>query len=161
MSSNNSAVITNESAKELKTKGAVPEVDMTVLETKLGYQIRMADRLMSKDFVQNAGMTPVQYSVFSLIASNQGLSQVAIGDSLGMDRASTMAIVRKLEKAELIDCRKAMHDRRMQALHLTPKGEKEFELVNSRVSQYDNQVGKRLSAKEREQFLLCLSKLRG
>lgn len=140
-------------------KNNAVEVDMSVLETKMGYQVRMADRLMSKDFAQAVGMTPVQYSVFSLVATNPGLSQVAIGDSLNMDRASTMAIVRKLENAELIDCRKSLQDRRMQALHLTAKGEKEFKAVDKRVTDYDIKMSKRLTPKERQLFLECIAKL--
>lgn len=135
------------------------DIDMSVLESKLGYQLRMADRIMSKDFVQSVGMTPVQYSVFSLVASNPGLSQVAIGDSLNMDRASTMAIVRKLENAGLIDCRKAQHDRRMQALHVTDKGAKEFKIVDERVCEYDNKMSHRLSPKERQQLIQFIAKL--
>lgn len=135
------------------------EIDMSVLESKMGYQVRMADRLMSKDFAQIVGMTPVQYSVFSLVATNPGLSQVAIGDALNMDRASTMAIVRKLETAELIECRKSQQDRRMQALHLTAKGQKEFKVVDQRVTDLDNVKTKRLSAKERQLFLACIAKL--
>ena len=135
------------------------EVDTSILESKLGYQVRMADRMLSRDFTQAVGMTPVQYSVFSLIATNPGLSQVAIGDSLSMDRASTMAIVRKLENAGLIDCRKSQQDRRMQALHLTDKGEKEFKLVDKSVTEYDARMSKRLSPKERQQFIQFIAKL--
>ena len=150
MSSKNNAAV---------AKSTQVEVDMSVLESKMGYQVRMADRLLSRDFAQNVGMTPVQYSVFSLVATNPGLSQVAIGDALNMDRASTMAIVRKLEAAGLIDCRKSQQDRRMQALHLTPKGDKEFKQVNKKVSDYDAAKTRNLTAKEKQQFLLCLAKL--
>ncbi len=137
------------------------EVDASVLESKLGYQLRMADRIMSKEFANSVGMTPVQYSVFSLIATNQGLSQVAIGDSLNMDRASTMAIVRKLEKAELIECRKSQFDRRMQALFLSEKGEKEFEEVDVKVSEYDAKMSHRLTENERQQLISFIAKLGG
>lgn len=138
---------------------AAIEVDMSVLESKLGYQLRMADRIMGRDFVQAVGITPVQYSVFSLVATNPGLSQVAIGDALNMDRASTMAIVRKLENAGLIECRKSQLDRRMQALHLSKKGEVEFKDVDQRVNEYDEKMTKRLTAKERQQLIQFIAKL--
>lgn len=136
-------------------------VDISVLEEKLGYQVRMADRALSRDFFENVGMTPVQFSVFSLVASNENLSQVAIGDALKMDRASTLAIVHRLETAGLLERRTSPHDRRMHALQLTRKGKKEFRAVNKRVTAHDNQFKNRLSDAELQTFLSCMKKLRG
>lgn len=137
------------------------KVDVSVLECKLGYQLRIADRVMSKDFFQIVGMTSVQFSVFSLVATNENLSQVAVGEALNMDRASTMAIIHKLELAGLLERRKSPHDRRMHALQLTPKGKKEFVRVNKRVTALDNTFSSRLSENEMKQLLKCLKKLRG
>jgi DNA-binding MarR family transcriptional regulator len=141
-------------------KPSTTEVDTSVLESKLGYQVRIADRVMSRDFFQSVGMTPVQYSVFSLVATNENLSQVAVGEALNMDRASTMAIVQKLEVAGLLERRRSPHDRRMHALQLTPKGKREFTAVNKRVTAYDNRFADRLSAAEMKTFLRCIKKLR-
>lgn len=137
------------------------EMDMSVLEAKLGYQLRMADRIMSRDFLQKVGMTPVQFSVFSLVATNEDLSQVAIGESLSMDRASTMAIVHKLELAGLLERQRSPHDRRRHALQLTPKGRREFVRVSKRVEDYDNMFRSRLSGNELKTLLRCIKKIRG
>lgn len=143
-----------------KKEAAGSEVDLSVLESKLGYQLRIVDRLVSRDFLQVVGMTPVQFSVFSLVATNENLSQVAVGEALNMDRASTMAIIHKLELAGLLERRKSPHDRRMHALQLTPKGKKEFVRVNKRVTAHDNTFRNRLSENEMKQLLKCLEKLR-
>jgi DNA-binding MarR family transcriptional regulator len=135
-------------------------VDMSVLERKLGYQVRLADRIMSREFVQQVGMTPVQYSVFSLVATNEKLSQVAVGEALNMDRASTMAIVHKLELAGLLERRRSSYDKRMHALQLTAKGKRQFKAVDKRVSAYDNSFMDRLSATEIKVLLRCIQKLR-
>jgi len=151
--------VTRTTSKAREANGA--DIDMSVLENKLGYQLRIADRALSKDFFQNVGMTPVQYSVFSLVATNENLSQVAIGEALGMDRASTMAIVHKLELAGLLQRRKSPHDRRMHALVLTDKGQKEFAAVDKRVSAHDGAFRDRLSETEIKILLKCIKKLRG
>ncbi|MGQ9427356.1 MarR family winged helix-turn-helix transcriptional regulator [Gilvimarinus sp. F26214L] len=151
-------------AAKRKKEGEKPSashVDMSVLESKLGYQVRIADRVMSKDFFQSVGMTPVQFSVFSLVATNENLSQVAVGEALNMDRASTMAIVHKLELAGLLERRKSPYDKRMHALQLTPKGKKEFTRVNKRVTALDKEFKKRLSATEIKALMQCIKKLRG
>lgn len=155
------AVVAKKGSIRNTEKPSTTEVDMSVLESKLGYQIRIADRALSRDFFQNVGMTPVQFSVFSLVATNENLSQVAVGEALSMDRASTMAIVHKLELAGLLERRQSPHDRRMHALQLTAKGKKQFTEVNKRVTAHDNRFADRLSAAEMKTFLKCIKKLRG
>ncbi|MGH1471477.1 MAG: MarR family winged helix-turn-helix transcriptional regulator [Cellvibrionaceae bacterium] len=136
------------------------DVDMSVLESKLGYQVRMADRILNRQFSQNVGMTPVQYSVFALVASNEGLSQVAIGESLRMDRASTMAIVDKLQLAGLIERRQSPHDKRMQALYLSSQGQKEFKIVESKVKAHDKTFLDTFSAKDAGLLVSLIGQLR-
>jgi len=136
-------------------------VDMSVLERKLGYQVRMADRIMNREFAQIVGMTPVQYSVYSLVATNEGLSQVAIGEALHMDRASTMAIVDKLQAAKLIERRRSLVDKRMQALHLTDLGKKEFVAVDKRVEEHDQKFLSRLTKTQAKGLLETIESLRG
>ncbi len=135
-------------------------VDVSILEEKLGYQLRITDRALSRGFYQIAGLTQVQFSVFSLVATNENLSQVTVGEALNMDRASTMAIVHKLELAGLLERRKSPHDRRMHALQLTSNGKKEFARINKLVTAHDNSFRDKLTKKELETLLKCLQKLR-
>lgn len=144
-----------------KAEAAGSSVDVSVLEGFLGYQLRIADRMLHRNFVQEVGMSPVQYSVFSLVATNDNLSQVAVGQALNMDRASTMAIVHKLELAGLLRRVKSPHDRRMHALQLTPEGEKEFAAVYERASEYDKKFKNRLTTTEQKTLFKCLQKLWG
>lgn len=134
-------------------------VDMKVLSEKLGYRIRIVERLLNKEFTRNVGMTTVQYSVFSLVATNKGLSQIAIGEALSMDRASTMAIIDKLEDAGLLERHKSIHDRRVHALQLTEKGRKEFTVVNNKVAKYDALFSSKLSEDEMTVLNICLEKI--
>ncbi|MFC6632550.1 MarR family winged helix-turn-helix transcriptional regulator [Microbulbifer taiwanensis] len=123
-------------------------VDRSTLEDKLGFRIRMAERRIYRDFVQSVDMTPVQYSVFALVAENEGMSQGVIGEALNMDRASTMAIMDKLEKAGLIERKKSPIDRRRHALYLTAKGRKEITAVEKKVRKTDDAFKQRLSDRQ-------------
>lgn len=147
-------------AIQKKREAAGFDIDMSVLERKLGYQVRMADRILNRNFAQNVGMTPVQYSVFALVASNEGLPQVAIGESLKMDRASTMAIVDKLQLAGLIERRQSPHDKRMQALYLSSQGQKEFKAIESKVKAHDDKFLEKLSEKDAEMLMSLIAQLR-
>ena len=146
------------SAAKLSTES---DVDMSVLDGKLGYRIRILERQLNKEFTRKVGMTAVQFSVFSLVATNEDLSQIAIGEALSMDRASTMAIIDKLEAAGLMERRKSIHDRRVHALQLTEKGRKEFAAVNNKVAKYDSLFSSRLTEVEMATFNMYLKKLMG
>lgn len=135
-------------------------LDNSILESKIGYQLRMVDRMMSRDFVNDVGLTQVQYSVYSLVATNENLSQVEVGESLDMDRASTMAIVNKLETAGLIERRVSAVDKRMHALQLTEAGKKGFPAINRKVIEHEKKFQDRLTASEQAVFFKCLWKIR-
>ncbi len=123
-------------------------VNRSTLEDKLGFRVRMAERAIYKKFISSVGMTPVQYSIFTLVADNEGMSQGVIGEALNMDRASTMAIMDKLEKAGLIERRRSTVDRRRHALYLTAKGRKEITAVEKKVRQTDDDFKERLTERQ-------------
>lgn len=134
-------------------------VDRSTLEDKLGFRVRMAERCIYKKFINNVGMTPVQYSIFTLVAENEGMSQGVIGEALNMDRASTMAIMDKLEKAGLIERRKSPVDRRRHALYLTPKGKKEIAATEKKVRKTDDSFKERLSERQLRDLIRYLDML--
>lgn len=144
--------MTETAAKRTSGQGATVDpdgpVDRSALEDKLGFRIRMAERRIYRDFVQSVDMTPVQYSVFTLVAENEGMSQGVIGEALNMDRASTMAIMDKLEKAGLVERKKSPVDRRRHALYLTAKGRKEITSVEKKVRKTDDAFKQRLSDRQ-------------
>ncbi|WP_317930540.1 MarR family winged helix-turn-helix transcriptional regulator [Halioxenophilus sp. WMMB6] len=135
-------------------------INRNTLEDKLGFRIRMAERAIYKSFVQQVGMTPVQYSVFTLVADNEGMSQGVIGEALNLDRASTMAIMDKLESSGLVERRKSPIDRRRYALYLTAKGRQEIVTTEAKVKATDEQFKQRLSDKQLQELIRCLSLIR-
>lgn len=135
-------------------------VDRSTLEDKMGFRLRMAERTIYKVFMQNVGMTPVQYSMFTLVADNEGMSQGVIGEALNLDRASTMAIMDKLEGAGLIERRKSPVDRRRHALYLTAKGKKDIVVTEQRVRDTDDAFKQRLSDKQLQELIRSLELLR-
>lgn len=143
-----------------KANGIAPSIDRSRLEDKLGFRIRMAERAIYKAFVQNVGMTPVQYSVFALVADNEGMAQGAIGEALNLDRASTMAIMDKIEKAGLVERRKSPEDRRCHAMYLTAKGRKEITVIEQKVSNTDGQFKQRLSDVQLQELIRCIDLVR-
>ncbi len=134
-------------------------IDTSVLEQKLGYLIRLIDRVAGKDVAIAAGMTPVQYSMLALVATNEGMPQGAIGGALNMDRASTMAVMDKLERAGLIERRTSLIDRRMHALYLTEQGRTTYADMEAKVVASDEQLKNKLTEEELGAFVGSLKKL--
>jgi len=100
-------------------------LDFGGLEDHLGFLLRMAYVVASRHFARamdRLDLTQKQTGVLWLISANGGASQTAIANELGMDRASMMAIVDRLEERELVTRERSQHDGRRQALYLTPKG---------------------------------------
>lgn len=145
-----------------KTRPTLPgeQPNSRTLLNKLGFRIRMADRVIYKAFTQTVGITPVQYSVFALVAENEGMAQGAIGEVLDMDRASTMAMMDKLEKAGLIERRNSKVDRRRYALYLTAKGKEEILAFEARVQAVDGAFKQKLTPEQLRQLLDYLDILR-
>ena len=135
-------------------------VDIQVLKGKLGFRVRLAERAIYKAFVQKVEMTPIQYSLLTLVASNEGMSQGVLGEALNLDRATTMAIMDKLEDAGLVERRRSVIDRRRHELYLTAKGRRRVVEAEKRVLETDGVFKQRLSEKELREFVRFLDLMR-
>jgi DNA-binding MarR family transcriptional regulator len=137
------------------------KVDMEVLSTKLGYHLRVAERHIhaGRKFSKATGFTTIQYSVFALIATNQGTSQVAVGKALGMDKPSIMTILNRLEQDGLIKRSISLDDKRTNALLLTAHGKKIYASLEKKVTRYDDLYKKKISNEKLEQLMVILSEL--
>ncbi len=144
-----------------ETRESESVVDRSVLEAKLGFRMRMADRAIYKQFVKQVGMTPVQYSVLMLVAENEGMSQGAIGEALNIDRASTMALMDKLESAGWVERRRSPVDRRRYAMYLTAQGKKHVVATEKKVQKTDDQFKQLLTAAQLKELIRCLDLIRG
>lgn len=146
------------------TKNAedIPQpINLDVLKDKLGYHLRIVERNINKgrQFTKAVNLTIVQYSVFSVIATNEGASQVAIGEALGMDKPSVMTVINRLQDDGLVERRTSPQDKRSHALYLSAKGRKEFTVVEKNVKTYDNQFKNKLTADEFVTLIRILSVL--
>jgi DNA-binding MarR family transcriptional regulator len=95
------------------------------LSELLGFHMGLANIAIQRDFaaaVAELSLTRKQYAVLELISTNIGVSQTKIAGALGMDRATTMALVDRLTGRNLVQRHAAPNDRRRQELHLTKAG---------------------------------------
>jgi len=68
------------------------------------------------------GVTPVQYSILSVVRESPGLDQARLAYEIGIDRSNAADVIGRLQKAGLIELRRGTADRRTKTTHLTRKG---------------------------------------
>ena len=71
-----------------------------------------------------ADIRPTLYSVLTVIGANPGLSQMAVAQRLGIERARLVHLLDSLEERKLVKRVRSKTDRRSHALHLTAQGER-------------------------------------
>ena len=133
------------------------------LEGFLGYRLRRANAAMHRHFiaaVADLGITQKQAALLWLINSNPGAAQVSAADALGMDRATTMAIVDRLDDRGLLIRKQSSADRRRQEIYLTPAGQKLLRKAKARVARHEERFTSLFTASELEFLLEALRKLR-
>jgi DNA-binding MarR family transcriptional regulator len=133
------------------------------LDGLLGYRLRRAQGAMHRDFmaaVASLDLTQKQAATLWLIQSNAGVAQVSVAAALGMDRATMMAIVARLEDRGLVIRKRSSADRRRQELYLTPAGQNTLRKAKARIAKHEERFRSLFTAAEFESLLNALQKLR-
>lgn len=104
------------------------------------------------------GLTPVQYSVITALEDVE-LDQKRLGEKVGIDRASTTEVLRRLEKAGLVERRRCSKDGRRQLACLTPEGKALLAKVTGCAYRAHERTLEPLTKAERERFIRYMSKI--
>jgi DNA-binding MarR family transcriptional regulator len=76
-----------------------------------------------------------------------------------MDRATTMAIVNRLEERDYLKRGKSMSDGRKQTLNLTPKGQKALVVAKQAISDHEKWLKARFTDKEVATLIEMLTRI--
>ena len=134
---------------------------MGILAERPGFLIRRLHQIHVALFYEECGgfgLTPVQYSAISALDGFE-LDQKQLGQKVGIDRASTTEVLRRLEKAGLIDRRKCPEDGRRQLAQLTPKGKNLLDQVTESALLAHDRTLEPLTKAERARFIRYMSKI--
>jgi DNA-binding MarR family transcriptional regulator len=128
----------------------------------LGYNLRRAHQCSWRHYVAGLGSDNIRPGLFSLLVlahENPGIAQVELGTHLGVDKASMVALLDRLERAGLIERRRFTRDRRRQGIYLTSAGAGALTRMISSVRQLEKQLASRYTRSELEQFIGFLQRL--
>jgi len=131
------------------------------LDDLLGYRLRRAQGAMHRhymDSVAELDLTQKQTATLWLIHANAGVSQVSLAATLGMDRATMMSVVDRLEERGLAVRERSVTDRRRQELYLTPAGQSLLGKVKTRIARHEERFQSLFTRSELESLLTALRK---
>ena len=132
------------------------------LDSVLGLHLRMAQAVVSRQFLDRLApleLTQKQTAVLWLVGANPGVSQVALATTLGMDRATMMAIVDRLESRELLTRKRSTEDARRTALTLTKPGRETLAAAKEAVGEHERYLESLLTGGEAAALVGILKRL--
>jgi DNA-binding MarR family transcriptional regulator len=154
----------SKTAATLDTAGDTNDADIAfgALGNLLGYHLRRAHVATFQNFAKvldDWNISPGQVGVLALVRANSGINQTRIGNALGIDRSTLVAVIDRLEERKLIARTPSPTDRRSHALVLTEAGERYLAELLPQVHEHERQIASKLSAEERATLIELLSRV--
>ena len=136
-------------------------ISLGLLPELVGFQLRMAQIAMFKDFSESIGdldMTPGLFGVLVIIEANPDLKQSELARATHLDRSTVVSVIDNLERRSLVERRAAPNDRRSNALRLTSDGAALLRRIKQRVGEHEKRLVATLSPTERQTLVKLLKK---
>jgi DNA-binding MarR family transcriptional regulator len=137
-------------------------IDYGLLPDLVGYQLRMAQIALFRDFAQGPGeedVTPGLFGVLVIIEANPDLKQSELARATHLDRSTVVTVIDNLVRRGLVERRAALHDRRSNAIRLTDAGTTLLRKLKRQVSQHEKRLLQNFSPAERDTFIALLQKV--
>ncbi len=105
------------------------------------------------------GLQPRHFGMLSQLAVNEGQSQQALSNALGIHRSAVVALVDDLEHRGLAERRRDPVDRRAYTLYLTPQGRNVLADLERIAEEHDAELLTALDASKRSQLISLLQRV--
>ena len=141
---------------------ARPDIDYGVLTGLVGFHLRQAQIAVFRDFTATLGpfdITPGLFAVLVLVECNPGLKQTELAMAVHLDRSSVVSVVDSLDRRGLVRRGAVAHDRRSNALELTPAGITLLKSLKRRVAAHEKRLARDLSTRERATLTTLLERI--
>jgi len=105
------------------------------------------------------GMTPVRWSIISVLDSQKGITQTELAEAIDKKQTTIVDMIYAMEEKELIKRMYSERDRRLHYLFLTERGEELKETLSPLVKDAHLFVTRQLSDEENTQLKTLLNKV--
>jgi DNA-binding MarR family transcriptional regulator len=140
----------------------VGETDVGPINDILGFHIRLAYGAVYRHFMEtfsDLDLTQKQVSVLWLVDDHPDIAQTELAQRLRMDRATTMAIVNRLQGRHYLVRGKSASDKRKQTLNLTVQGCAALAVAKTAINEHETWLKARFTDKEVKQLMILLARI--
>lgn len=141
---------------------AVEHVDTSYLETLLGYNARRVSLKVIELFTERMadyGLSPVDFSILSLITHNPGITSRQICSALSLLPPNLVGKINAMEKRDLLARSPHPDDGRAIGLYLKDAGQQLMAQAEKTATELELDAASRLSAAEKRTLLRLLQKV--
>lgn len=136
--------------------------DIGEIRNIVGFHIRLAHGAVYRHFTetfQDIDLTQKQVSVLWLVDDHPDIAQTDLAQRMRMDRATTMAIVNRLQARGYLVRGKSLTDGRKQTLNLTNSGRAMLIKAKGVIQEHEAWLKSRFTDAEVEQLVEMLSRI--
>jgi DNA-binding MarR family transcriptional regulator len=136
--------------------------DIGEIRNIVGFHIRLAHGAVYRHFTEtftDLDLTQKQVSVLWLVADHPDISQTDLAQRMRMDRATTMAIVNRLEARGYLVRGQSANDGRKQTLNLTDAGRAALVVAKEAITEHERWLKSRFTEKEVSSLIEMLSRI--
>lgn len=125
------------------------------------YMMRITDKLhrLEGEHLTGYDLTPAQFGVLAHLVANEGISQQALSQRLFVTKGNVCGLIGRLEERGLVVRHSDPEDKRINLLHLTPKGRELAERVVPAHEQFISEYMSTLSFQEQGKLRSLLRRL--
>lgn len=145
-----------------KLRDPAAEIAFGALPDLIGYQLRMAQIAIFRDFAQSLGshdITPGLFGALVIIDANPGMKQTELARATQLDRSTVVSLIDSLERRALVERHSVATDRRSNALQLTAAGRTLLKKLQRLVDEHEQRLTGNLSEKEQATLVRLLQKI--
>ncbi len=138
--------------------------DIGQIRNIVGFHIRLAHGAVYRHFMETFAhleLTQKQVSVLWLVDDHPDIAQTDLAKRMRMDRATTMAIVNRLESRGYLVRGKSESDGRKQTLNLTESGRRALVTAKSAIRQHERWLKSRFTDREIAKLIELLTRIHG
>ncbi|MFM7029122.1 MAG: MarR family winged helix-turn-helix transcriptional regulator [Chakrabartia sp.] len=136
--------------------------DIGEIRNIVGFHIRLAHGAVYRHFTETfteLDLTQKQVSVLWLVDDHPDIAQTDLAHRMRMDRATTMAIVNRLEARGYLVRGKSETDGRKQTLNLTAAGREMLRVAKQAIQEHENWLKSRFTDKEIGKLIELLTRI--
>lgn len=136
--------------------------DIGEIRNIVGFHIRLAHGAVYRHFTEtfyDLDLTQKQVSVLWLVDDHPDIAQTGLAKRMRMDRATTMAIVKRLESRGYLRRGRSKTDGRKLTLNLTASGRKALATAKQAIRAHERWLKSRFTDKEVEKLIELLTRI--